>query len=148
ERRRVEAELQAELDLHVEMQTAEYVAAGVAPREARERALRLLGGRGGIEEECRDERRTRPLETFLQDLRYGLRALRWNPLFTTMAALTLALGIGANTAIFTLAHALLLRPLAVERPAELVAVGDPARSNSYSEGGMRDDLMSTPMYRL
>src|SRR6185436_5235820 len=116
-RRRVEAELQAELDLHVEMQTAEYVAAGVPPREARERALRLLGARGAVEEECRDTRRTRPLETFLQDLRYGVRALRWNPLFAAMAALSLSLGIGANTAIFSLAHALLLRPLPVERPA-------------------------------
>src|SRR6186997_1673961 len=127
-RGRVEAELHAELSFHLEQQVEEYVAAGMGPVEARHAALRALGPLSRIEEECRDMRRTRWLETFLQDLRYALRSLRLAPAFTLVAALSLALGIGANTAIFSLLDALLLRQLPVQAPERLAAVGDPSRT--------------------
>jgi predicted permease len=146
-RDRVDAELRAELDFHLAEQTAELVASGMDPRRAREAALRALGDLTRFEEECRDMRQTRWLETFLQDLRYGLRSLRLSPLFTVMATLSLALGIGANTAIFSFTDALLLRQLPVHDPGRLVAVGDPARTHSLSSGSVRSDLFSVPMYR-
>jgi predicted permease len=145
--RRVEAELHAELAFHLEQQTAEYVAAGMSPDAARHAAMRSLGPLSRIEEECRDMRRTRWLETFFQDLRYALRSLRRSPAFTFVAALSLALGIGANTAIFSLLDALLLRALPVRAPERLVAVGDPSRTGGTSEGSLRADLFSLPMYR-
>ncbi len=146
-RQRVESELRAELDFHVEQQTAELIARGLEPRAARQAALRALGDLSRYEEECRDMRRTRGIETFLQDLRYGLRALRASPVFTAMAVLSLGLGIGANTGIFTLTDALLLRDLPVRSPQQLMVIGNPARTNSLSTGGVRGDLLSVPMYR-
>lgn len=146
-RQRVEAELRAELEFHLEQHTAELVAAGADPREARLAARRALGDLSRYEEECRDVRRTRSLETFVQDLRYGLRALRKSPVFTVVAVLTLALGIGVNTGIFTLTDALLLRDLPVRDPGRLMAVGDPARTHSLSSGSLRADTFSVPMYR-
>lgn len=146
-RGRVEAELHAELSFHLEQQIEEYVAAGMAPAEARHAALRSLGPLSRIEEECRDMRRTRWLETLLQDLGYGVRALRLSPAFTLVAALSLALGIGANTAIFSLMDALLLRSLPVREPERLVTLGNPARTGGHAEGSVRSDLFSLPMYR-
>src|SRR5436190_8032139 len=144
----VNAELHSELDFHIEQQAAELVARGMDPARAREAALRAIGDLSRYEEECRDARGTRGLDVFFQDLRFGLRTLRVNPVFTVMAVLTLAIGIGANTAIFTLADALLVRDLPVRAPDELLLVGSPARTNSLSEGGVRGDLLSLPMYRL
>src|SRR5215212_1642353 len=146
-RGRVEAELHAELSFHLEQQIEEYVAAGMEPAEARHAALRALGPLSRIEEECRDMRRTRWIETFLQDLGYGARSLRLSPAFTFVAALSLALGIGANTAIFSLIDALLLRSLPVRAPEELVALGDPARTGGHAQGSVRSDLFSVRMYQ-
>jgi len=143
----VDAELRSELDFHLEQQTKELVARGMDPARAREAAVRAMGDLSRYEEECRDTRGTRGLEVFLQDLRYGVRTLRLDPVFTAIAVLTLAVGIGANTAIFTLADALLVRNLSVRAPDELVLVGNPARTNSLSEGSVRGDLLSLPMYR-
>src|SRR5882724_6937446 len=83
----------------------------------------------------------------LQDVRFGWRQLRKNPGFTGVAVVTLALGIGANTAIFTVVNALLLKALPASNPQELVVVGDPIEANSRSNGTPRTDIFSYPLYR-
>src|SRR5258708_3280793 len=116
---RVEQELSDELRIHLEELIHENVLIGMDSEEARYAALRELGGEDQIKEECRDMRRVNYIENFMQDVRYGLRQLRRNPGFTAVAVLTLALGIGANTAIFTLIDAVLLQSLPVARPRQL-----------------------------
>ena len=119
-RRRLEAQLDAELRDHLERQTADYVRAGFGEAEARRRAQLDLGGLEQVKEECRDARGTRLLEDLGQDLVYGVRVLRRSPAFTLVAVLSLALGIGANTAIYTLVDSLVLRSLPVRDPVRLV----------------------------
>jgi putative ABC transport system permease protein len=92
-------------------------------------------------------RGNRRIEELLQDLSYALRTLRRSPVFALVAVLSLALGIGANIAIFSLIDALLLRSLPVRDPERLVIVGDPARVSGLSSGGLRNDLFSYPLYQ-
>ena len=119
-KRKLEDELANEIQSHLEMQIDDLVRQGMSPAEARYVALRKFGGVDQVKETYRD-RRTLPLvETFFRDLRYGLRMLRRSPGMTTVAILSLALGIGANTALFSVVDAVLLKTLPVHDPEQLV----------------------------
>jgi predicted permease len=117
---RVEQDLSEELHFHLEKLTEEKVGQGMSAKEARYAALRELGGMEQIKEECRDMRRVSYLENFLQDVHFGLRQLRRNPGLTAVIILSLALGIGANTAIFSLIDAVMLQTLPVKQPGQIV----------------------------
>jgi len=135
-RHRSQPGLDDELRFHIDMAVESYLRQGLASAEAHRHALADFGGLQQTREHYRDQKGLPMLETTLQDLRYGLRVLAANRSFTAMAVLSLALGIGANTAIFSLLYALLLRPLPVPNPGELVQVniiiaGKPSDSFSY-----------------
>lgn len=122
-----EERLEAEIEEHLVLQTAENLRAGLSPIEARRRAVLKFGAVQAIRESYRDQRRLPAIETLIQDTRHTLRRLRKAPAFTITTVLTLALGIGATTAIFTLVYAVLLRSLAVANPGELYRLGKEAR---------------------
>ena len=133
-RERFDQEMNEELRFHIERQTAANIAAGLPPEEAHRQAALQLGALEGLKENCREQRRGFWLESLYADVRYGLRILRKNPGFTAVAILTLALGIGANTAIFSILDPLLLRKLPVRNPDELVWVNSTGTFGRPAEG--------------
>jgi predicted permease len=126
-----EDQLDDELQFHLDMRTQEFVAAGMKPDEARRQALRLFGNQLLLKERTRDMDTIAWLETIWRDVRYGRRMLRRSPGFTAVAALSLALGIGANTAIFSLIDSVMLKTLPVESPDQLVSL---SRNSPGGEG--------------
>lgn len=125
--RQDEERLQAEIEEHLALQTAENLRAGLSDAEARREAVLKFGGVEAMKESYREERALPFAETLIRDSRLAFRRLRMAPAFTAATILTLALGIGATTSIFTLAHAVLLKSLPVARPGELYRVGKEAR---------------------
>lgn len=149
-RRRVDEErLRREIEEHLAMQTAENRRAGLSPTEARRQAVLKFGALEAMREAYRDQGRLLWLETLIQDSRQALRGLRKAPAFTATTVLTLALGIGATTAIFTLVHAVLLKSLAVANPGELYRLGKETHCCDY--GGYSQDggfsIVSYELYR-
>jgi predicted permease len=117
-----ESDLSEELQFHLQNQIDEYVAQGIGLQEARRAAFRSLGGVEQVKEECRDARRINFIDNFLQDGRFGLRMLRRSPGFAVVACVTLALGIGATTSIFSVVRAVIFAPLPFRQPENLVHV--------------------------
>ncbi len=116
----VEFELEAELRFHLDQLIEENISSGMPPEEARRAAQRIIGGIEQYKEECRDMRRVNFVEDLAKDLRYTIRSLAKSPGFAGTVVATLALGIGANAAIFTLVHGVLLRPLNYPKPDQLM----------------------------
>jgi putative ABC transport system permease protein len=121
-RDRLERQLDAELRDHVERMVADYRAEGLSEAEARRRTTLEFGGLDQVKEICRDARGTRWFDEIVQDVRYGCRGFKRNPGLATVAVLTLALGIGANTAVFSVINALMLRALPVRDAEELISL--------------------------
>jgi putative ABC transport system permease protein len=146
--RRVEVDLDQEVHSHLELLTEENIRAGMPPHEAQRAARIELGGIEQVKEQVREERLGNSLRSVISDCRYGLRQLRKNPGFTAVAVLTLALGIGVTTAIFSVVYGVLLRPLPYRDPNRIMAVfevtskGRPSRLADPNFDDFRDQSRS------
>ena len=142
-----EERLRAEIEAHIAFQTEENIRAGFSAEDARREAVWKFGPVEALKESYREQRGLPAMETLIQDTRYALRRLRTAPAFTAATVLTLALGIGATTSIFTLVHAVLLQSLPVANPAELVRLGKETRC-CYWGGYDQDKEFSLTSYDL
>src|SRR5437762_9961527 len=142
-----EERLRAEIEEHLALQTADNARAGLSPVEARRQAVLKFGGVEAMRESYRDQRGLPVFEMLMQDTRHALRRLRMAPAFTIATVMTLALGIGATTSIFTLAHAVLLKSLPVANPGELYRVGRETHC-CYVDGYSQDKEFSLVTYDL
>src|SRR5213596_3002020 len=134
-KRKLDAEMDEEMRAHLEMQTQENLNAGMNPEEARYAALRQFGRVESIKETCRDQRGVSWIGDLIQDLRHGLRMLLKNPGFTSVAGLTLALGIGASTSIYSVVNAAMLNPLPGPDADRLMQIAEQDKDKIKQTGG-------------
>jgi predicted permease len=139
-RNRVEHELDEELQFHLEHKIEEGIAGGLTPREARDAALRAMGGLAQRKEEARDTWRIRWLTDFVDDVRYAFRSLRRVPSLTAFVVITLALGIGMTAASYSMVDALIFRPYPVPHPGNVVTLVSTSRDNSFDLFSYREYL--------
>jgi predicted permease len=146
--RQDEERLRLEIEEHIALETAAHIRAGLSPSEARRQAALKFGCIEAIKESYRDQRGLPFMQTLIQDLRLALRRLAMAPAFTIAIVATLALGIGATTSIFTLAHAVLLKSLPVAKPDELYRVGKESRCCFWGTWSQKDEwsLVSSDLY--
>ena len=130
-RGRADAALDDDIQAHLELLTRDYIQRGLSPRDAHAAARRAFGGVAQVKETYRDQRGLPAIETFLQDLRYAARMLRRDPAFATVAIVSLAIGIGASTAAFSVFNAVMLRPLPVPDPGRLVLLQPQRRGERF-----------------
>ncbi|HEY2853188.1 MAG TPA: ABC transporter permease [Gemmatimonadaceae bacterium] len=148
-------DIDEELAFHLEMRVRRLVELGLSPDDARREALRQFGDLDAVRASCvtLDEQRERArsrldmISELKQDVAFALRTLRRNKAFTSVIVGALAIGIGANTAIFTLIDAVMMRTLPVTHPEQLVVIGDPAHVGASWNGSVRTDVVSYPLYK-
>lgn len=155
--RNIARHVDEELAFHIGMRTQQLIAAGMSPEAAQAEALRQFGDIGAVRDDCistdqervRAQRRAGAMDELRQNLVYAARTLRRNAGFAAGVVITLALGIGANVAIFTLVHAVLLKPLPVTDPSRLVVIGDASRTGSVAHTtNVRTDIFRWEHYKL